>query len=90
MTDIIYPVGYVDPSAVPSNVTMRQACLELEDAGILDDVEALVATLPRSYQIEWERASVVERTNGLVEVVRQQQGMTVEQIDDLFRRAALR
>lgn len=76
-----------DPLAVPAQVTMRQACLALENAGILDDVEALVLTLPRPYQIEWQRASTVERNNALVEVVRQQQAMTVEQIDDLFRLA---
>jgi hypothetical protein len=75
------------PPPVPQQVTMRQACLALENAGLLDEVEALVATLPRPYQIEWERASVVQRDNALVEVVRQQQGMTVEQIDDLFRQA---
>ena len=69
---------------VPASVTMRQACLALENAGILDDVEALVATLPRPYQIEWQRASMVERTNALVEVVRQQKAMTVAEIDDLF------
>lgn len=76
------------PVPVPASVTMRQACLALENAGILDDVEALVATLPRLYQIEWQRASMVERTNQLVEVVRQQQGMTVQQIDDMFIQAA--
>lgn len=72
------------PTPVPQSVSMRQACLALESAGILDDVEALVATLPRPYQIEWQRASTVERTNQLVEVVCQQQSMTVQQIDDLF------
>lgn len=75
-------------AAIPASVSMRQACLALENAGILDDVEALVATLPRPYQIEWQRASTVERTNQLVEVVRQQQGMTVQQIDDMFIQAA--
>ena len=63
---------------------MRQASLALLNAGLLDDVEALVATLPRAYQIEWERASVVQRDNQLVEIVRQQQGMTAGQIDDLL------
>lgn len=70
------------------SVTMRQASLALLNAGLLDNVEALVATLPRAYQIEWERASVVHRDNQLVEIVRQQQGMTHAQIDDLFVLAA--
>ena len=61
-----------------------QASIALEIAGLLDDVEAIVATLPRIYQIEWQRASVVARDNALVEIVRQQQAMTTEQIDTLF------
>ena len=73
---------------VPESVTMRQAARALLDADLLDDVEALVATLPRAYQIDWERASVVERTNPLVEIVRQQKSMTDAQIDNLFITAA--
>ena len=76
------------PTPVPQSVTMRQACIQLEIAGLLDDVEAIVATLPRIYQIEWQRASNVLRDNLLVEMVRQQQGMTSEQIDALFIAAA--
>lgn len=75
-------------AAIPYDVSMRQASLALLNAGLLDDVEALVATLPRAYQIEWERASKVQRDNPLVEIVRQQQGMTTVQIDDLFTLAA--
>jgi hypothetical protein len=73
---------------VPQQVTMRQACIQLEIDGLLDDVEAVVATLPKVYQIEWQRAAVVYRDNALVEMVRQQRGMTPEQIDDLFTKAA--
>lgn len=73
---------------VPTSVTMRQASLALLAADLLDDVEALVATLPRAYQIEWQRASTVERTNPLVEIVREQKGLTSQQIDDLFISAA--
>lgn len=73
---------------IPQSVTMRQACRALEGAGLLDDVEDIVATLPRIYRIDWERASDVERDNPLVEMVREQQGMTDAQIDALFVRAA--
>lgn len=76
------------PTPVPQAVSMRQASIALELAGLLDDVEAIVATLPRIYQIEWLRASTVQRNNPLVEMVRQQQGMTSEQIDTLFITAA--
>lgn len=75
-------------ASVPQSVTMRQAARALLDAGLLDDVEALVATLPRAYQIDWAKASVVERSNPLVEIVRQQKSMTDTQIDDLFITAA--
>lgn len=77
------------PTPIPQSVTMRQACVQLEVNGLLDDVEAIVATLPRVYQIEWQRASTVQRDNPLVEMVRQQQGMTSEQIDALFIAASL-
>lgn len=73
---------------VPQSVTMRQACIQLELDGLLDDVELIVAGLPRIYQIEWQRASVVMRDNPLVEMVRQQQAMTSAQIDTLFIKAA--
>ena len=78
------------PVPIPQSVTMRQACIAIELAGLLDDVEAIVATLPRIYQIEWQRASNVLRDNLLVEMVRQQKGMTGAQIDALFVDAATR
>lgn len=71
-------------SKVPEFVTMRQASIVLELAGLLDDVEAIVATLPRIYQIEWQRASVVFRDNPLVEMVRQQKNLSETEIDSLF------
>lgn len=85
---IVWPVPPAPPVPVPASVTMRQASIALEIAGLLDDVEAIVATLPRIYQIEWQRASTVQRDNPLVEMVRQQQGMTDAQIDALFVQAA--
>lgn len=78
----------VPNNGVPVGVSMRQACLQLEIDGLLDDVEEIVATLPRIYQIEWQRASVVGRDNKLVEMVRQQKGMTEDQIDLLFIKAS--
>ena len=74
--------------AVPHEVSIRQAELALLEAELLDDVEELVATLPRQYQSEWRRATVVMRDNGLVEIVRQQKGMTHAEIDQLFITAA--
>ncbi len=75
-------------ASVPDFVTMRQACIQLELDGLLDDVEVIVAALPKVYQIEWQRASIVKRDNPLVEMVRVQKGMTPAQIDALFVKAA--
>ena len=73
---------------VPSQVTMRQARLELLKRGLLDDVEAVITAAGRAAQLEWEYASVVDRSNPAVAAVQQQQGLTDAQIDDLFREAA--
>jgi hypothetical protein len=80
------------PQAVPELVTMRQARHALLGAGLLSSVDAAIAALPEPQKseavIEWEYASIVQRDNPLVEIVRQQQGMTAAQIDDLFTLAA--
>ena len=78
------------PEPVPQQVTMRQARLELLSRGLLDDVEAVIAAAGREAQIEWEYASLVERSNSVIAVVQAQQGLTDAQIDDLFREAAKR
>ena len=73
---------------VPQQVTMRQARLALLSAGLLDDVEMVIAAAGRAAQLEWEYAAVVERSNPAVAAVQQQHGLTDGQIDDLFREAA--
>ena len=73
---------------VPQQVTMRQARLALLSAGLLDDVEMVVAAAGRAAQLEWEYAAVVERSNPAVAAVQQQESLTDAQIDDLFREAA--
>ena len=73
---------------VPQQVTMRQARLALLGAGLLDDVEMVIAAAGRAAQLEWEYAAVVERSNPAVAAVQQQQALTDTYIDDLFREAA--
>ena len=73
---------------VPQQVTMRQARLALLSAGLLDDVEMVVAAAGREAQLEWEYAAVVDRSNPAVAAVQQQKSLTDAQIDDLFREAA--
>ena len=73
---------------VPQQVTMRQARLALLSAGLLDDVEMVIAAAGREAQLEWEYAAVVDRSNPAVAAVQQQQALTDTYIDDLFREAA--
>lgn len=73
---------------VPQQVTMRQARLALLSAGLLDDVEMVIAAAGRAAQLEWEYAAVLDRSNPAVAIVQQQKALTDAQIDDLFREAA--
>lgn len=73
---------------VPQQVTMRQARLALLNAGLLDDVEMVIAAAGRAAQLEWEYAAVVDRSGPAVAIVQQQKSLTDAQIDDLFREAA--
>ena len=73
---------------VPQQVTMRQARLALLNAGLLDDVEVVIAAAGREAQLEREYAAVVDRSNLAVAAVQQQEALTDAQIDDLFREAA--
>ena len=73
---------------VPQQVTMRQARLALLSAGLLDDVEMVIAAAGRAAQLEWEYAAVVDRSGPVVAIVQQQKALTDAQIDDLFREAA--
>lgn len=73
---------------VPQSVTMRQARLAMLHAGILDDVESMLATMEgeegRAARIDWEFAQDVRRDWHLVSALGSQLGMTADQIDDLF------
>lgn len=75
-------------SRVPQSISIRQACQALEGAGLLDDVEAAVAASPRYVQIDWERATSVDRTWPTLIAMQSALGLTDRQIDDLFVLAA--
>lgn len=82
------------PLPVPSQITMRQARLELLNIGKLNDVDAALASIPDEHQrlsaqIEWEYSAIVERTAPLVQSLTPTLGLTDAEMDDLFRRAVL-
>ena len=81
------------PPPIPTSVTMRQARLALLQLGLLDDVEAAIASIPdevqrRAAQIEWEYASTVERDSQWVQNLAGALGLSGEQLDQLFHLAA--
>lgn len=74
----------------PQVVSMRQARLALLAADLLDDVEAAISSANRAVQIEWEYATVVERSSPLVFAIGGSLGLTESTIDDLFLDASKR
>ena len=79
------PEPYIPPPPVsPQSITMRQARLALLGAGLLDTVNAGMAGMGQSAQIEWEFASEVQRSNPLIGAMAAALGMTDAQLDDLF------
>ena len=81
---------YIEPEPIiiiPQVITMRQARLQLLEAGLLDDVEALVA-LDRKSQIEWEYASEVYKQSPLIESIKGALNLTDTQIDNMFVEAS--
>lgn len=75
---------------VPASVSAAQACLILEDDGLLARVEAIVADMPKVVQIWFARANTWERFNPYVMGIGLELDLTDEAMDDKFRRAARR
>lgn len=88
-----YPEPTSPPAAiVPLRITARQAQLALLEAGLLDDVEAVIEALPANVRahvrIEWDRATHVERGSEVTQMVAVALGLTAGQVDALFMSAA--
>lgn len=77
---------YVPP--VPQSVSPANFCIALDQLGLLDEVEAYVATLPRAAQIKWQRATSIDRDNPLIAAAAEIKKWSVEQVDEVFRLAA--
>ncbi len=80
------------PGPVPSSVTMRQARIALLGAGLLASVDAAIDSLPspqkEAARIEWEYATEVQRSSGLVPMMGAALGFDDAALDDLFIEAA--
>lgn len=78
----------VTPPTVPRSVTIRQGCQALEEAGLLASIEAYISQAPRYVQIDWERATSIDRAWPTLGALKDAMGLTDEQIDTLFVKAA--
>lgn len=86
------PVDISPASEVPDSVTMRQARLALNSAGLLTQVEAAINALPEpsrtEARIEWDFSSEVFRDRDFVKMLGTSLGLTSIQMDELFITAA--
>lgn len=83
--------AYAPPVAPPvTQITMRQCRLQLLAAGLLDEVEAMIAQAERAVQIEWEYASAVDRNSVLVTGIAASLSLSDAEVDGLFEAAATR
>lgn len=82
----------VDFVAVPEAVSMVRARTVLIVAGLIDAVEAALASdtsiQGKINQTQWEYATEVRRNSPLINSLGPSLGLTSSQIDDLFRQAA--
>ncbi|MEQ8257557.1 MAG: hypothetical protein RH980_16045 [Roseovarius confluentis] len=80
------------PTAVPFDVTMRQARLALSRAGKLADAEAAIAGMAgaagEEARIEWEYASTLRRDHPLIQALGPAIGLDAGDLDALFISAA--
>jgi hypothetical protein len=85
-------VEFIEQVAIPNVVTMRQARLALLGADLLDDVNSVISSLPSPQkevaQVEWEYAQDVQRNQPLVLMLLPALGLTDEEADQLFIKAA--
>jgi hypothetical protein len=77
----------VDINTTPTQITMRQTRLYLLSIDLLDTVETIVSQ-NKAWQIEWEYASEVQRTNQLIVAMQQELELTDAQVNEMFLEAS--
>lgn len=77
-----------DPVIPVPDLTPLQMSLGLLAAGMLTEVEALVAAGPPELRLAWTRASVIQRHHPMTLYLMDQIGLSAAAADHLFRTAA--
>src|SRR5215203_6637509 len=91
--DDLLPFAEIVPYAPPApaqikSVTAAQAVIALEHTGILDAVETLMPSYPRSVQLWYARAQEWQRYNPYVMGIGLELGLADADIDQLFAYAS--
>lgn len=86
----VQPVAVDRPvvKVVPKLVSRAQAKIALNRAGLLDQIEALVAQTDRETQLAWNEALTFERSSPTVAKLAAALHLTSDQLDGLFVTAA--
>lgn len=80
-----YRPNYTVGVRIPESITMRQARLALHEFGMLQTVDAAIASgTDEVLKIEWEYATSVDRTWPNLVNMATALGMSSEQLDNLF------
>jgi hypothetical protein len=78
------------PAPVPAEVTNFQARAALIGAGLFDQVDTAVRTSGNAVAVQaWDYANTITRNGTLVNAIGAGLGLSAEQLDDLFRAAAV-
>lgn len=76
------------PAPVPASVSRFQAKAALAQAGLLDEVEAIIAQADATTKLAWSDALQFERASPTIASLSAALNLTSAQVDDLFRQAA--
>lgn len=71
-----------------SEVSARQARLALLQVGLLDQIQAAIEQIGGAAAIEWEYATVIQKSSPLVSALSASLGLSSTQVDDLFQLAS--
>ena len=74
--------------SIPTSVSMYQARIALQQAGLLATVQAGISQMSEEAQIKWEFAPTVKRGDALTTAMASALSLTEEQLDALFTTAS--
>ncbi|TDR35687.1 hypothetical protein [Aquamicrobium defluvii] len=78
------------PPPAPDRVSSRQFKLQLLEAGLLDSVDAWIATQDRATQIAYANSGTFVRDDPMMQAGFAALGFTEQQVDDFYTAAAAR